>query len=371
MKSIAPASSESLESEKITSRPDTGAIRLVKTSQIFIVVLGGIAFAYFARPVVLPLLLAWVASMTLKPPVSWLRKFHFPNSLAAGIVLGFFLCVVGIGAMWLGRPAVEWAKSAPEQVPQLREKFKNIVQPVMRFSAAASSVGNLDGAQSSTNAPPPVAVKDNHMVGAMFTWTRSLVAGIAEAIVLAFLLLASGDSFMQKMAHIIRDREKKKRAVEISREIQHSISRYLFTVSVINVGLGCVVGMAFWLVGMPNAAMWGGVAAILNFLPFFGPTMGMIVVGLAGLMAFNTVGGALLPVGVYLLLHMVESYFVTPFALGQRFSLSRVIIFVAFIFFAWLWGVFGALLAVPLLVTLKVICERVPALEPMSEILSP
>jgi predicted PurR-regulated permease PerM len=370
MKSFAPALSESPELEKIPLPPNPVAARFSKATQIFFVVLGSIAFAYFARPVMLPLLLAWVASMTLKPPVSWLRKCHFPNSLAAGVVLGFFLCVVGFGTVWLGRPAVEWAKSAPEQVPQLREKFKTILQPVMRFSAAASSVGDLDGGKSSTNAPP-VAVKDNHMVGAMFIWTRSLVAGIAEAIVLAFLLLASGDSFMQKMAHIIPNRHDKKRAVEISREIQNSISRYLFTVSIINAGLGCAAGLGFWLVGMPNAAMWGGVAAILNFLPFFGPTMGMIVVGLAGLLAFDTVGGALMPVAVYLLLHMVESYFVTPFALGQRFSLSRVIIFIAFIFFAWLWGVFGALLAVPLLVTLKVICERVSALEPVSEILSP
>ena len=99
--------------------------------------------------------------------------------------------------------------------------------------------------------------------------------------------------------------------------------------------------------------------------------MGIGVVGLAGLLAFDTFGEALLPVAAYLGLHLVESYLVTPFALGQRFRLNRVVIFVAFIFFAWLWGVIGALLAVPLLVSLKVICEHVPALLPAAKILSP
>lgn len=349
----------------------SGAFRLAKAAQIFAIALGSIAFAYFARPVVLPQLLALLASMTLKLPVSWLRACHLPTPLAVAIVLGFFLLVVGFGTTWLSRPAMEWVKSAPEQVQQLKQKYKNVLQPVLRFIAAASKVGNLDSAQNPANAPTPVAVKDNHMIGAVFTWTRSLLAGIAEAVVLTFLLLVSGDYLMQKLAHMMPSHQHKRRALEISREIQHSISRYLFTVSLINAGLGCTVGLFFWLVGMPDAAMWGGLAAILNFLPFFGPTVGIIVVGVAGLFAFDTFMGALLPVAIYLALHLAESYFVTPFALGQRFSLNKAVIFVAFIFFAWLWGVIGALLAAPLLVSLKVICERVHSLMPMAEFLSP
>ncbi|HEV2692583.1 MAG TPA: AI-2E family transporter [Verrucomicrobiae bacterium] len=361
---------ESAALNKKTAQADSGLVRLTKIAEILAIILGSIAFAYFARSVVLPLMLAWVASMTLKPPVTWLRNSHFPAPLAAAIVLGIFLVGIGFGAMWLGRPAAQWVKSAPEKIPQLQEKFKNILQPVMRFSAAAARVGSMDAAQNSTNAVPTVAVKDNHMIGAMYEWTSSLFAGIGGAIVLTFLLLASGDTFMQKLANTIPDRQHKKRAVEISREIQHSISGYLFTVSVINTGVGCIAGTLFWLLGMPSPAMWGGVVAVLNFLPFFGPTVGMVLVGLAGLIAFDTVGGALLPVAAYLLLHLVESYLVTPFALGQRFSLNRVMIFVAFIFCAWLWGVAGALLAVPLLMSLKIVCERVPGLSPAAEFLS-
>jgi predicted PurR-regulated permease PerM len=362
---------EMAELQKTQRCSNLGVFTFAKAAQVFIIAFGSIALAYVAKPVVLPLLLAWLASMTLKPPVNWLRTCHFPTSLAAAMVLGFFLIVAGFGTMWLGRPAAEWVKSAPEQVQQLKQKYKSFLQPVLRFSAAASNVGNLDASQNAPNAMPPVAVKDNHMVGAMFTWTRSLLVGIGEAIVLTFLLLTSGGIFMQKLAQVMPNHQNKKRVVEISREIQHSISRYLFTVSLINFGLGCAVGLVFWVLKMPNATMWGGIAAILNFLPFFGPSVGIIMVGLAGLLAFDNFGGALLPMAVYLLLHLVESYLVTPFALGQRFSLNRVIIFVAFIFFAWLWGLIGVLLAVPLLVSVKVICERVPALLPMAEFLSP
>ena len=356
-----------------TSRPvNDAAFSSARTPLIFLALFAGIGFAYFAWEVVLPFFVAWVASMTLKPLVTWLRARHFPAALAAALVVVCLIVLVTAGISWLGRPAVEWANSAPEKIPQLKQKFQKLTQPFTRFSAVASSVGSLGSGQTPTNAPPAVTVKDDdHMMGAMFTWTRSLLGGIIEAIVLTFLLLASGDSFMHKLAHVMPNLKQKKRAVEISREVQHSISRYLFTVSLINGGFGCAAALGFWAVKMPNPAMWGGVAAVLNFLPFFGPAMGMIIVGLAGLIAFDTVGAALLPVGVYILLHMAESYVITPFAFGQRFRLNQVVIFVAFIFFAWLWGIIGALLAVPLLVSLKVICERVPSLVPVAEFLSP
>lgn len=344
---------------------------IAKTAQILFIILGSVAFAYVAQAVVLPLLLAWLVAMTLKPAVSWLRACHFPAFLAATLALGIFLSFLGVGAVWLGRPAMEWAKSAPEKIPQLRQKYRDGLQTMLRFNAAAASVENLAAMQSSTNAVTSVAVKDNHTVVSMVTWTRSALAGIGETIILAFLLLASGNTFMQKLAEAIPNRQHKNRVMEIGREIQRSISNYLFTVTLVNMGLGCAVGIAFWLLGLPNAAMWGGVVAILNFLPFFGPIVGIGAVGLAGLLAFDTFGGALLPVTAYLGLHLVESYLVTPFALGQRFRLNRVVIFVAFIFFAWLWGVVGALLAVPLLVSLKIICEHVPALLPAGKFLSP
>jgi predicted PurR-regulated permease PerM len=349
---------------------DAGPL-LKNIAHVTVIVLGGVAFAYFARSVVFPLLLAWIAAMTLKPPVAWLRHHHFPALLAAAIVLGFFIFVAGLGVTWLGGPTADWIKSAPEKVTQLKAKYGDALQPVFHFSSVVSSLGNLESSPGATNAAPSVAVTENHFIGTMFNWTGDLLAGIGGAVVLTFLFLAETDSFLQKMAEFLPGRRPKERAVVITREIQHQVSSYLSTVSLINAGLGAAVGISFWLLGLPNAAMWGAVVALLNFLPFFGPTVGIVLVGLAGLLAFDTPARALFPVGAYLLLHLTESYFLTPLALGQRFSLNRVVIFVAFIFCAWLWGVFGALLAVPLLVSLKAACERVPAWRPAAEFLSP
>jgi predicted PurR-regulated permease PerM len=344
---------------------------LAHVTRLMILIGIAVAMAYFARAVILPVLLAWIGSMVLKPPVRWLTRCRLPTPAAAAVVVSLFVVFLGFAAYWLGSPAVEWAKSAPETLPQLRQKFHGFLQPALRLSDAASSVGKLDVAPGgSKKEVQPVEVKDNHMVGAVFTWTGSLIGGIGVTIGLLFLLLACGETFVQKLVHIMPTRRDKKRVVEISREIQQSVSGYLFAVSLINVGLGTAVGVALWFLGMPRAPMWGAVAAFANFIPYLGPVMGMLAVGVAGLLAFDTFGSALLPVAAYFVLHLVEANFITPFALGRRFALNPVMIFIALIFCAWLWGVTGALLAVPLLVTFKAVCEHIPALSSTGEFLS-
>ncbi|MEO8429220.1 MAG: AI-2E family transporter, partial [Verrucomicrobiota bacterium] len=244
-----------------------------------------------------------------------------------------------------------------------------VLRPAARLSEAASSMGALT-AEDAARKPQPVEVKDNHVASTVFTWTGSLLAGAGETVALLFLLLASGELFLLKLVQAMPRFRDKKQAVEISREIQQSISTYLFSVGLINLGFGIVVGLGLQLLGMPNALMWGGVAAFANFIPYIGPILGMTAVGLAGVLAFDTLGLGLLPAGVYLLLHLAEANAVTPFVLGRRFALNPVIIFIALIFCTWLWGVIGALLSAPLLVTVKVISDRVPGLTFLGELLA-
>jgi predicted PurR-regulated permease PerM len=158
--------------------------------------------------------------------------------------------------------------------------------------------------------------------------------------------------------------------VEISREIQQYISNYLFSVSLINIGLGLIASVGFHLMGVPNAAMWGVLVAVLNFVPYFGPVAGVMVLGTVGLLSFDMLWQGLLPPAWYLLLHLLEANLITPILLGRRFTLNPVGIFVSLIFWTWLWGVPGALLSVPILVSIKVVCDRVPAMSPVSELLS-
>jgi len=339
-------------------------------ARLLFIILGLLAFAYFARGVVVPVLLACMAAMILATPVHWLLRCRIPIIIASALVVTFFVVGIGSAIVHLGRPAVEWLETAPENLPRLRAKFQHLLRPAARLTEAASTVGNL-----ATGAPASevqaVEVKDNHVANTFFTWTGTLIAGVGETVGLLFLLLASGDLFLHKLVRLMPRLRDKKQAVEVSRQIQQSISTYLLSVSLINVCLGVVVGACFWALGLPNAMMWGGVTAFANFIPYLGLILGMVAVGLAGLLAFDSFGQGLLPVGVYCAVHLIEANVITPLILGRRFALNPVVIFVALIFFAFLWGVIGALLAVPLLVTLKAVCERVTALAPLGELLAP
>ena len=136
------------------------------------------------------------------------------------------------------------------------------------------------------------------------------------------------------------------------------------------VGLGMIVSGGLFFLGVPNPAMWGLLAAVLNFVPYFGPVAGIVLLSLVGLLSFETLWQGLLPPAWYLLLHLLEANLITPVVLGRRFTLNPVIIFVSLIFWTWLWGVPGALLSVPILVSVKVVCDRVPRLSSVSELLA-
>ena len=177
---------------------------IATVARLLFIVLGCIAFAYLARMVVLPVLFAWVAAMMLKAPVRWLVRCRFPTALAAGVVLGIFVTGISFAVLHLGRPALAWVASVPENLPRLQQKFQHLLLPAARFSAAASSVGSLVPGSAEAPVTTPVEVKDHSVATSVFSWTSSLLASIGETSVLIFLLLAAGDTFMHKLVHTCR-----------------------------------------------------------------------------------------------------------------------------------------------------------------------
>lgn len=363
--------------------PGDGTLRVPSTSagsaranagQIVVGVLGTIAFLYFARPVVLPVFLACVAGMALKPLIRWLSCWHIPPAFSAAVVLCVSVAAIGIGFFQLGRPALAWMNEAPQHMADLRHRVQEIFPRLARFNQAAAAMTDLGATEAEKSEEqkkaPTVEVRDSRGTSSILNWTGTLLAGVGETLVLLYLLLASGDVFLQKLVRVMPTFGDKKRAVEISHEIQRNISNYLFSVSVINLGLGLLVGGGLHFMGVPNAAMWGILVAALNFVPYFGPVVGILVLAAVGLLTFDTLWQAILPPAWYLLLHLLEANFITPVLLGRRFTLNPVVIFVSLIFWTWLWGVPGALLSVPILVSIKVVCDRVPAMSSISELLS-
>jgi len=354
--------------------PDLSLLQRTTPGQIVLVVLGMIAFLYFARPVLLPIALACIAGMTLKPLICWASRCYLPKALSSALVLCLLISVIVIGFIQLGRPALDWMSNAPEHMTELRQRVQKLMPRIGSFNQAAAAVSNLGATVEEKKAEqkisPTVEVKVSRGTSSILNWTGTLLIGIGETLVLLYLLLASGDMFIHKLVHVMPTWRDKKRAVEINREIQHNISHYLFSVSLINLGLGLIATVGFYFMGVPNAAMWGMVVAILNYVPYFGPIVGVTFLATVGLLFFDSLWQGLLPPCWYLLLHLLEANLVTPILLGRRFTLNPVTIFISLIFWTWLWGVPGALLSVPILVSIKVVCDRVPTLSPVSELLA-
>jgi predicted PurR-regulated permease PerM len=370
--SIHPVSAPSSES---VLDPAADAVKIKTTpAQLVIILLGLVAFLYFARAVMLPVFLAFVATITLKPFVRWGCSCHIPPAISATLLLGLLAAAISIGSVQLVRPALEWMKEAPEHMAALRQRVQTMFPRLVRINEVAAAVTDLGATEvekkEQQKKAPTVQIKDSRGTSSILNWTGSVLAGVIETLVLLFLLLASGDIFLHKLVHVMPTMSDKRRIVEISREIQQNISHYLFSVSLINLVLGVVVGSGFYFMGVPNAAMWGLLAAVLNFIPYFGPVLGVIVLAIVGLLTFDTLGRGILPPAWYLLVHLLEANLITPLVLGRRFALNPVVIFVSLLFWTWLWGVPGALLAVPILVSLKVLCDHVPSMAAVGELLS-
>jgi predicted PurR-regulated permease PerM len=357
-------------SEPQPARSNAPAAARTTPAHVVVIGLGLIAFLYFARPVVLPVVLACVAGMTLKPLIRWSSYWHIPLKISAAVVLCILVAGAGIVFIQLGRPALTWMNEAPQHMTELRQRVQKMIPRITRFAEAAAAVKNLGAEAPEQNKEPAIELNDGRGTAAFINWTGSLLAETGETLVVLYLLLASGDLFSKKLARVMPTLRHKENAIAINREIQRNISNYLLSVSLINIALGAIVGAGLFFMGVPNPLMWGMLVAILNFIPYFGPVVGITLLAAVGLLTFDTLWAGLLPPAWYLLFHLLEANLVTPMLLGRRFTLNPVVIFVSLIFWTWLWGVPGALLSVPILVSIRVVCDHVPTLSPISELLT-
>jgi predicted PurR-regulated permease PerM len=188
--------------------------------------------------------------------------------------------------------------------------------------------------------------------------------------ILLYFLLAYDGVFLRKLIKLLPTLSDKKRAVSIASEIEANVSRYLFTVTAINLCLGLAVGTTAGLLGLRNPMMWGVLVAVLNFVPYLGALTGIICITLGAVLSFDSVGYALLFPAVYLAFAALEGNFITPWVMGRSLTLNPVIILLSITFWGWLWGIAGVILAVPILAAFKIFCAHIEPMEPLAEFLS-
>jgi predicted PurR-regulated permease PerM len=319
------------------------------------------AAASFVIPVVLALLL----DRLLSPLVRRLKSVGLPTPLGAAIVLVVLLGGIGVGVGSLAEPTATWIESAPRTMQEAEYKLRGWKEPLAELQRAAEEVEKATDLDGRTASEASDADRTS-LTEALLTQTRSLLSGLVVMTLLLYFLLSSGSSFLRTLVYVLPSFEHRRKAVCITRTVEAELSRYLGTMVLVNAGLGLVIGGALYLFGLPNPVLWGVMAAVLNFVPYLGPLVGVAVVGIVSLVTFDGLGAVALPPLTYFIVNALEGNLITPAVLGWRLTLSPVVVLVSILFWTWLWGIPGGLLAVPMVTTLKIVAANIDTLQPLS-----
>ena len=311
---------------------------------------------YFAKDFFLPVVLAFMFALTLSPIVRVLAWRGIPAPLSATLLVLISFCGFGAVGFLLSGPVVDLVNDAPKIGWELRERLSEIRGPLTRFVEASEEIDNVT--ENDDPGVQKVVIAQPGIISRAAGNLLSAGTTVAVTLVLSLFLLASGSLFYEKIVQSFDLMSDKKRALRVVYDVEREISRYLLTVAIINSGLGMAVGLCCWAVGLPTPFVWGVAAALLNFLPYVGSLIGIVLVGIISLVTFDTLAAALVAPLLYFACTTVEGQFVTPLVVGRRLELNAVAIFIAIAFWSWLWGFAGALLAVPILVIVKVFCDH-------------
>jgi predicted PurR-regulated permease PerM len=316
-----------------------------------------LAALYVASPIVLPVVLAIVLKLLLQPLVRMSDRLGVPHGLSA--VLAILLLTLSLAALASGvaGPAASWAGKLPDAIPQIQRQLAFLARPI---GTLEWMVGQLEGiAGGGAALPQSPEVHSLNVMGALFSGTTTVATGLFTTLVVLFYLLVSGETFLRRFVEILPSFAKKRQAVEITLDIERNVSAYLVTVTLINVVVGVLTLCVMWACGVANPLLWGLIAFVVNFVPILGPMAALVIFLMAGVLSLGVTWWALLPVGLYFLIHVVEGEIVTPMLLARRFTINPVAVILALLFWYWMWGVPGAILAVPMLAITKIVCDDI------------
>jgi predicted PurR-regulated permease PerM len=355
-----------METQTPLASSDIATIKRVLIG-IFIVMVAQVLFV--AQEVVMPMVLGVLIALTLRPVVRFADRRGVPSGISAVLIIVFLASGLGFGAYSLSGPVTDLIASAPETGSKIRAKFAEYRDEIEAVKEASEQVETLaQGAE--TSAAQKVVVQQPALLTAAASNAFSSITTFVVALILALFLLSTGTLFYEKVVGIMPLMSEKKRALRVIYDVERQVSRYLFTISLINMGLGAAIGTGLWLYGMPNPIMWGCIAAVLNFLPFIGAWAGTAAVAATALVVYPTLGSALIAPAIYFGFTTIEGNFLTPMIVGRRLELNIVAVFLTVTVWGWLWGLVGALMAVPILVAVKVLCDNFESMSAFGQSLS-
>lgn len=339
---------------------------------------------HVASAIFIPLLFGLALSYALSPLVDRLERWRLPRALGAGLLL------LGLGAAvgWTIATVSDDATMLVESLPAATQKLRKAVHAhrgqsesaIEKVQRAAAEIEEVAKEGTATRAAPQggvtrVSIERERFDIQDYLWSGTLgaAASLGQAVVvvfIAFFLLASGSSFRRKMVKLAGPTFAQKRiTVQLLDEITAQIHRFMLVQVFVSVLVGLVTAAAFYVVGLDHAAVWGVIAFVLNFVPYLGTVALTAGSGLMAFVQFGSLDMALLVAGIGMLIHAVSGNLLTPWLTSRTSRINAVTVFVGVLAFGWLWGVWGLLLGVPILTTLKAICDRVDELKAIGELM--
>jgi predicted PurR-regulated permease PerM len=303
----------------------------------------------------LPLTAALVIAIALVPFLEWMERRRVPSAMAALVAVIAFLLAANMALVLIVVPAADWFRLLPQRLPKIQDNLApliNFYSQLQRFvdeTVQMLATGPAAAAQTAAVDAP------RSLLQFAATSAPSAIIQMVFALLIIYFFLASWTGLRRRT---INSRGSFDGAMAIARVIQNVVdatSAYVLTIATINLCLGLAVALALWLIGMPSPLMWGGIVALLNFVPYFGPMLAAALLALGGLMVFDDVWWALLPAATQVGFHLVEANVITPTVLGRRLTMNPLLILVSLTFWGWVWGTPGALLGVPLLIIIQTV----------------
>ena len=325
---------------------------------------------YFLRSLLLPIVLALLLSYLLRPIVRGLARIKISTHLGSALLLLALVGGLAYAISFLAAPASGWLEKAPYSMHQLQQKMLPLKKPMEQVAQASGAIENMTAPSPPQQKTQTVEVKQHPLTDKLMVQTPEFVVSILTMLILLYFLLAYDGVFLAKIIKLMPTLSDKKRAVSIAHEIEGQVSRYLFTITIINCCLGLAVGLTVGLLGLPNPAMWGVMVAILNFIPYLGALAGIVFMTLGAVLSYNSFGYALLFPASYLVLASLEGNFITPMVMGRSLTLNPVLVLLSLTFWGWMWGIVGVVLAVPILAAFKIFCSHIEPMEPLAEFMS-
>lgn len=346
--------------------------RLLRT----LLILAVIYTLYLAKSLLIPLLFSALVALLLSPLVALARKFFIPRAVSAAVLMALLIAPFSFLGVELAEPAERWMKTLPKMAAEVTEELEELSDSLQ--SGAVEELPQPEKKRSSffgwfdeeESAPEPEEETDNLVTGKLkqsgmemlmtaLTGAPLLLAQLFGCMILILFLLVFGPELFNVFIKDFPIVTNKRRALVVVNHIQRELSNYIITVSIINAMLGLATALIFTFLGVEDAILWGALVALMNFVPYLGGLVSCTILLVAGVVQFGFVSAALLPAAVFLLINITESQFVTPAILGKSMRLNPLVIILWLSIMGWLWGVVGVLLAVPVLMSIKIIFANI------------